>query len=77
MSYKARIGQSLARYGLTPREPHIVCDDCGLIRYLATRDEYMAEWFLRDQAVPDGWRLMRADPDGTRIDLCPVCKELV
>lgn len=75
MSYRAGIGGTLAyALGGMPRDPHIVCDGCGVTRSVyANRQSYgPAKWLLDRKPAP-GWELVRvADTRGW--DYCPACK---
>ena len=71
MSYHAGIGLGMAAFGLTPCEPHITCDGCGLERRVTNAHGMAATWFLDGKAAP-GWRTKRIGT--TRIDNCPKCK---
>jgi hypothetical protein len=72
MTYRCGIGPGMERLGLEPRDPHIVCDGCGLVRAVTGRGGVPAAWFLADRAAP-GWKLVR-HADETQTDYCPRCK---
>jgi len=75
MSYRAGIGGGLVyTLGGMPRDPHIVCDGCGVTRSVyPTKQKYVpAKWFLDRKPAP-GWEFVRV-ADGRDWDYCPECK---
>jgi len=75
MSYRAGIGDSLVyTLGGMPRDPHIVCDGCGVTRsvYPKKQSYVPAKWFLNRKPAP-GWEFVRV-ADGRDWDYCPACK---
>lgn len=74
MSYRAGIGGGLAHALGGPRDPHIVCDGCGVTRtiYSNKRSYLPARWFLDRKPAPR-WELVRV-ADNLDLDYCPECK---
>jgi len=75
MTYHCGIGASMAAaFGVRPREPHITCDGCGLVRsvYANQRSYAPAAWFLDGKRAP-GWSGGR-NAEGKRTDYCKQCK---
>lgn len=75
MSYRVGIGGTLAHaLGGMPRDPHIVCDGCGVTRsvYANNRSYGPAKWLLDRKPAP-GWELVRQE-DTRGWDYCPECK---
>ncbi len=62
----------MVNVGWAPREPHVVCDGCGVTHGVGTRTSYAANWFL-DKRPPPGWRGVRKADGSLRVDLCPKC----
>lgn len=72
MTYHCGIGGGMRALGFEPREPHITCDGCGLVRYVHSARSYGPQaWFLKGRPAP-GWSGGRR-PDHTREDWCPRC----
>jgi hypothetical protein len=79
MSYHCGIGEGLEKLGMTPCEPHIACDNCGVTRSVYKNNKAMcgpAAWFLDGKKAPGGWSGGRTEIDARRIDYCPKCTEL-
>jgi hypothetical protein len=58
--------------GLTPREPALVCDGCGVERPVTGRGiACAAVWFLDGKAAP-GWAMKRGELG--RVEYCPKCR---
>ena len=74
MSYRAGIGGALAyALGGMPRDPHIVCDGCGLRRTVYSKRGDVARWFLARKPAP-GWELVKQADTRDCLDYCPECK---
>lgn len=71
MTYRVGIGEGMRRLGFEPREPHITCDGCGLVKNITSGRMGPPRWFLDGKAVP-GWKLVREGEK--RCDYCPVCR---
>jgi hypothetical protein len=77
VSYRCGISPGMSDLGLQPRNPHVVCDGCGLINNGIRRDGGPMAW-LRNGKAPKGWMLNRTErEDGSvdRKDWCPRCRE--
>jgi len=75
MTYHAGIGPGFERVGLpiAPREPHVTCNNCGIVESAVKRDGSPKAWILARKAPP-GWKLIRTEEPFSRVDLCPRCK---
>lgn len=67
MTYRCGIGPGL---GLPQRDPHFVCDACGVYFYLKTNRPPPA-WFL-DGQPPRGWRAS-GEQDQKKTHACARC----
>lgn len=73
MSYHCGIGSGMQAIGYEPRDAHIECDNCGLVRNIVKPGRMgPPAWFLDGKAAP-GWKLVRTGE--TRADYCPRCKD--
>lgn len=72
MSYRAGIGAGMARLGLLPGEPHIICDGCGVTIPVANGTTFAPRWFLAGKPPPK-WRGVRSHDGSKRWDLCHRC----
>ena len=74
MSYRVGVGAGMARIGLMPCDPAIICDGCGLVRQVvAHRMGSAPGWFL-DGKPPPRWKAGKRLENGQRQDFCPRCK---
>jgi len=78
MSYHCGIGDGLEKLGMTPCDPHIACDNCGVTRSVYKKNNVMcgpAAWFLDGKKAPGGWSKESTGIDDRRLDYCPRCTE--
>ena len=67
MTYHCGIGPGMAKLGLQPREPHIVCDDCRATVAIVDRPP---AWFMSGKPPP-GWRQTGDEPPHQHY--CGIC----
>lgn len=75
MSYRCGLGPGMASIGVTPCEPHISCDGCGVQRPIVNpnaRNLMPPKWFFAKRPPP-GWKGLRTHNGEKRWDLCPLC----
>jgi hypothetical protein len=76
VTYRCGIGAGMAALGITPRDPHVVCDGCGLVATGVTHRGFPTAW-LRNGKSPPGWLMTRVDlgDEGIfRSDWCKKCR---
>lgn len=75
VTYRCGVGIRMADIGVQPREPHVVCDGCGIKCSAETKTGGPKQWLLKRKAPP-GWLMDRTEAAGhiRRKDWCPRCR---